>query len=154
MARHRHKGILGAIAQTQHDANKRRAAQMRAEAQHMRAIVVAQRQAEETRRTYERSLKADERERHRLYIEDRIAETDALNEDRSQQLATLSAILASTIAYGYVFDVHSLKEPLELPTFNPGMRPVKCVNRCKRAKLRFVSVESSNRRILELSHCQ
>src|SRR6476620_7180109 len=28
--------------------------------------------------------------------------------------------------------------------------PVKCENRSKRAKLRFVSVESSNRRILEI----
>ncbi len=120
MARYRHRGIFGTSAQTQHDANKRIAAQMRAEAQQMRAAVAAQRQAEQARRAYERSQKADERERHRLYIEDRIAETDALNEDRSQQLANLSSILASTMAYGYAFDVHSLKEPLELPAFNPG----------------------------------
>ena len=31
-----------------------------------------------------------------------------------------------------------------------SMRPVKCVNRSKRAKLRFLSVESSNRRTIPL----
>ncbi len=120
MARHRHQGILGAIVQVQNDANKRRAAQMRADAQRMRSVVAAQRQAEQARRTYERSQKVDERERHRLYVEDRIAETDALNEDRAQELAALSTILLPTISYGYAFNVHSLKQPLELPAFNPG----------------------------------
>jgi len=116
----RRKGLIGTVAQIQRDANQRRVAQMRAEVQRMRTYEAAQRQAEQTRRAYVRAQKADERERHQLYIEDRIAETDALNEERSQQISTLKAILTTTVAYDYVFDVHSMKKPLEVPIFDPG----------------------------------
>lgn len=83
-------------------------------------MMAAQRQTEQAQRAYERAHKADERERHRLYVEDRIAETDALNDECARQFSTLNAILTTSIAHDYTFDVHSMKKPLEIPAFNPG----------------------------------
>jgi restriction system protein len=108
------------MAQIQHDANQQRAAQMRFDAQQMRSAMAMQRQAEQARRAYERAQRADERERQRLYVEDRLAETDALNDERTRQVSALKAVLTTTITRNYAFDVHSMKKPLVLPAFDPG----------------------------------
>src|SRR5437763_2008196 len=82
----------------------------------MRAV----REAERARRAYERSAAADEKERKRLYLESRVAEVEAMNEQLDQTISALEGLLAATLDVDDFLDFEALKEAPELPTFQPG----------------------------------
>jgi restriction system protein len=86
------------------------------ERERLRAI----RAAQQSQRAYERSIAAEEKERKRLYLESRMAEVDAQNEDLDTSVAELEMLLASTLSVDDFIDFEALKEDAELPPFEPG----------------------------------
>ena len=70
----RSRGYMATMAQRQREAERQRAARIRAQRQAIRA-------AEQAQRAYERAVAADEKERRRLYQESRIAGVAAMNDD-------------------------------------------------------------------------
>jgi restriction system protein len=82
----------------------------------MRAV----REAERARRAYERSTAAEEKERKRLYLESRVAEVEAMNEQLDQTTSALEGLLAATLDVDDFLDFEALKETPELPAFQPG----------------------------------
>jgi restriction system protein len=78
------------------------------------------REAERAQRAYERSIAAEEKERKRLYLESRVAETEAQNEDLDSFVAELENLLAHTLGIDDYIDFEALNEDPELPPFQPG----------------------------------
>ena len=62
----RRRGIVRTLVQAQHDAERRRAAQLRQQVQFQTQAAKA---AEKARKDYERAQQADQKERDRLYAE-------------------------------------------------------------------------------------
>src|SRR5205823_5405768 len=77
----RRSGFVRTLVKAQHDAERRRAAQLRQQAQFQTQAAKA---AEKARKDYERALQADQKERARLYAESRNAQVDLQNEQLNQ----------------------------------------------------------------------
>jgi restriction system protein len=91
---------------------------------HARAVAREQmravREAERAHKAYERALAAEEKERKRLYVESRVADVDAMNEQLEVFVASIENLLMATLDVDDFLDFESLKEtPPPLP-FQPG----------------------------------
>jgi len=72
------------------------------------------------RRARERAQALEEKEKQRLYLEGRIAETEAQNEQIADTEEELGTLLAATLDVDDYLDLESLKEHPVLPSFEPG----------------------------------
>jgi restriction system protein len=80
----------------------------------------AAREADRSRRAYERAAVAEEKERKRLYLDARLAEVDAKNEELETFVGQLEGLLAVTLDVDDFLDFAGLKTKPEIPPFNPG----------------------------------
>ena len=78
------------------------------------------REAERARKAYERSQALAEKERKQLYLEARLAETDAQNELLASTAQALEGLLAATLDLDDYVDLEALKEEPRVPAFDPG----------------------------------
>ncbi len=113
----RRSGLVHILVQSQREAERRRAAQLREQA---RLQTQTARAAEKARKDYERARAADQKERARLYAESRQAQVALQNEQLEQQVRSLEHLLFDALASDPFLDVQSLKQPLTIPAFNPG----------------------------------
>ncbi|MDQ6949229.1 MAG: restriction endonuclease [Actinomycetota bacterium] len=87
----------------------------RAFAAQQRAIAKARRDAERARAAQARASAAEQREMKRLYVESRVAEVAAMNDDLATRLDALATLLADTLGVDDYLDFESLKEHPDLP---------------------------------------
>ena len=111
----RHSGFMYAVRQAQREAERNRNAQIKAQ---QNAQSQAVKTAAKLQKDYESAVKADQKERARLYIESRIAQVDVQNEQLEQDVARLNALLIEALAKDPFLDLNTLKEPLNLPLFS------------------------------------
>src|SRR6266568_865353 len=109
----RRSGILRA----KREADRQRLAQQRLQVQLQTQVARAAAQA---RKAYEQALRADQRERARLYIESRIAQVSWQNEQLDQYVAQLGNLLNEALFIDSFIDLQTLKQVPERPVFNPG----------------------------------
>jgi len=109
----RRSGILRA----KREADRQRLAQQRLQVQLQTQVARAAAQA---RKAYEQALRADQRERARLYIESRIAQVSWQNEQLDQYVAQLGNLLNEALLIDSFIDLQALKQVPERPIFNPG----------------------------------
>src|SRR6266699_2853683 len=109
----RRSGILRA----KREADRQRLAQQRLQVQLQTQVARAAAQA---RKAYEQALRADQRERARLYIESRIAHVSWQNEQLDQYVAQLGNLLNEALLIDSFIDLQALKQVPERPIFNPG----------------------------------
>jgi len=86
----------------------------------VRAQAAAQCEADRSRRAYERAEASDEKERRRLYLELRAAETDAQNESLDGEVGELQTLLQATLAVDDHIDFEALKQRPQLVPYDPG----------------------------------
>jgi restriction system protein len=105
------------------DLQRERANRQRLEQQARRAAqraeVKAARDRDQARRAAVRQAAASERERKRLYIEDRKSEAAAMVADLQTRLAELDSVLTAGIRQGHGLTFASLKRAVEMPAFDP-----------------------------------
>jgi restriction system protein len=75
---------------------------------------------EQAQRATKRQAAADERERKRLYVEDRKAEAAAMAADVQARIAELDSVLTDGLHQGPGVSFASLKHSVEIPSFDPG----------------------------------
>ncbi len=109
----RRSGLVRVLVQNQREAERRRVAQQREQAQAAHA-------AEKARKDYERAVTADQKERARLYAESRQAQVALQNEQLEQHIQSLEHLLLDALAIDPFIHMQSLKQPLTIPAFNPG----------------------------------
>jgi restriction system protein len=109
----RRSGILRA----KREADRQRLAQQRLQVQLQTQVARAAAQA---RKAYEQALRADQRERARLYTESRIAQVSWQNEQLDQYVAQLGNLLSEALFIDSFIDLQTLKQVPERPVFNPG----------------------------------
>lgn len=109
----RRQTVMGALAQQQRAHAQHLAAQERYRRQH-------EREMERARRARERAARADERERQRLYLAEQQAEAEHRTAESAAACNALRSILADTLEVDDWLDLDLLKEPLDLPEFDPG----------------------------------
>jgi len=100
-------------------AQRQRELERQARAQ-QRAALAAAREAERAHKAYERAQALDEKERKRLYLESRIAEVEAMNEELGARNQGLESLLRATLDVDDYLDFEELKEEPDLPPFQPG----------------------------------
>lgn len=110
----RRRGLVSTLAQIQREAERAHAAQIRAQA-------AAQREAHRAHAAYLRASTAEAKERQRLYVEDRMAEVAAMNDDLAARDEALAGLLAATLEVDDYLDFDKLKQRPEVPPFQPGM---------------------------------
>jgi restriction system protein len=109
----RRSSFARALAQHQREVERQ---QRLAEREQMRTL----REAERARREYERAAAAEEKEKRRLYLESRLAEVDAMNEQLDAHVGRLETLLGATLDIDDFLDFESLKAEPEIPPFQPG----------------------------------
>jgi restriction system protein len=109
----RRSGLVAALVQIEREAERARLAQVRAQA-------AAQRDLYRAQAAYQRATAMEEKERQRLYIDQRMAEVAALNDDLTVRDAALASVLAATLDIDDVLDFERLKKSSEAPRFQPG----------------------------------
>ena len=119
----RRSSLFSGYAQMQREAARAQAAQVRAQA-------AARREAERARAAYLRARAAEEKERKRLYVESRMADVAALNEELDAAVTALEGLLAAALAAGDLVSFSSLKQPASPPPWRhfeleqPELAPV------------------------------
>jgi restriction system protein len=101
------------LARWQREADRQRAANIRAQQARARAAAKAQ-------RDYERAQVASEKERQRLYVETQLDEVDEDNEDLEDRIEQLGSLLADSLGWNHVIDFATLRQEYQPPTFDPG----------------------------------
>jgi len=101
------------MAQAQRETQRREAAGLRAQAAQQRA-------ADRAQAAYRRAVAVDEKERRRLYAESQVASVGARNEILQASISELDSLLSATLCRRHVLDLDSLRQPVRLPTFDPG----------------------------------
>jgi restriction system protein len=109
----RRSGLVATLVRIEREAERARLAQVRAEA-------AAQRDLYRAQVAYQRATALEEKERQRLYVEQRLAETAALNDDLAVRDAALASVLAATLDIDDVLDFERLKTKTAAPPFDPG----------------------------------
>ena len=109
----RRSGFLYQMAKAGREAERIRAAQLRAQS-------AAAREAERAQRAYERAVAQTEKERARLYTESRIAQVSLQNEQIQQEVEGLENILKATLSVDDYLDLDLLKQTPQIPHFDPG----------------------------------
>lgn len=78
------------------------------------------REAERARKAQERARALAEKEKQRLYLEERAAQAEAQNEDLAATERALETLLVVTLDVDDYLDLESLKEQLDVSSFDPG----------------------------------
>ncbi len=110
----RRQGLIATIARMQREAERARAAAVRDTAR-------TAREAQRSQAARARARVADEKERARLYALSRAEDVAADTAQLEAQVAELEGVLASTLDVDDFLDLESLKVPLALPSFDPGV---------------------------------
>jgi len=84
-----------------------------------RQINAAAREANRAQKAYERSLQLGEKEKQRLYVESRIAETNFQTEQLQDLIAQLETVLSQTLAVDNYVPFEALKEQVDIESFDP-----------------------------------
>jgi restriction system protein len=113
----RRSGIFRAIAQAQREAERKSLAQARAQTQAAKAAAQAQ-------KAYERAQIADQKESARLYAESRVDQVAMQNQELESDIRRLGNLLIEALSLDSFLDFQKLKEPPNLPIFNPGQLAV------------------------------
>ena len=103
----------------QRAAQRQRQLQREAEAR-QRAQTAAFKEAERTRKAFERARTAEEKDRKRLYGEARAAEVEQRNEWLAAVESSLEKLLGAALASDAFVDLEGLKENPAIPPFQPG----------------------------------
>jgi len=109
----RRGGLVSTIAQIQREAERARKAQIREHA-------AAQREAQRAHNAYLKAVAAEEKELQRLYVEDRMAEVAAMNDDLAARDTELDGLLAATLEVDDYLDFDRLKQRPRIHPFQPG----------------------------------
>jgi len=113
----RRKGIVHSLVQAQREAERQRLAQMRLQAQFQ---TLAARTAMQAQKAHNTALIADQKERDRLAAEAQIAQVNFQNEQLSQSVKRLENLLLEALPADSFINLQTLKQPPNLPQFNPG----------------------------------
>lgn len=113
----RRSGLVRILIQSQREAEKKRAAQQR---EQIKMRTQAEKALEKAQKDYERAVVADQKERARLYAASREAQVALQNEQLEQQILALDHLLLDALDTDPFIDIQSLKQPSNIPTFNPG----------------------------------
>jgi len=87
----------------------------RAQAAQVRAQAAARQEAERARTAYLRAAAAEEKERKRLYVESRMADVAAINDELEAAVKALEDLLAAALRAGDLLSFSSLKRPASPP---------------------------------------
>src|SRR5579872_4840763 len=107
----RRSGLVATMSQLQREAERRQAAQFRAQQ-------AAARAAQRAKREYERAQAASEKERQRLYTEARAAEVAADNEQLEQAVQRLERLMIDSLATAHTVDFAALRRDFKLVPFS------------------------------------
>lgn len=107
-------------AELQHERANRQRLEQQAHRAAERAEATAARAREQARRAALRHATANERERKRLYIEDRKAEAAAMGAELQARVTELDSVLRTGIQQPPGVSFASLKHAVETPPFDPG----------------------------------
>jgi restriction system protein len=110
----------GLWAELQRERANRQRLELQAHRASERAVLKAAREREQARRAALRQAAANERERKRLYIEDRKAEAAAMASDLQARVADLDSVLANGLRHAPAITFSSLKRRDEVRAFDPG----------------------------------
>lgn len=113
----RRRGFVRSLVKAQHEAERRRTAQLRQQVQFQTQAAKA---ADKARKDYERALLADQKERARLYTESRIAQVNLQNEQLNQDITRLCNFLTDALSIDSFINLQTLKQVPERPVFDPG----------------------------------
>src|SRR5260370_25665282 len=118
----RRSSLFTGYAQMQREAAREQAAQVRAQA-------AARREAERARAAYLRARAAEDKERKRLYLESRLADVAAMNDDLEAAVSALHRLLAASFKAGDLVNFTALKRTASPPQWRhvelerPGASP-------------------------------
>ncbi|MFL5799237.1 MAG: restriction endonuclease [Actinomycetota bacterium] len=116
----RRTSMVSILAQMQRDAQRSARERQRVAQAQVSAQTAAAREAERAQKAYQRALAADEKEKVRLYAESRAAEVESMNVELGATTGRLESLLADTLAVDDHIAFDSLKQPPEIPEFDPG----------------------------------
>jgi restriction system protein len=106
----RRRSLASTFAQMQREAARAQAAQVRAQS-------AARREAERALAAFQRARAAEEKERRRLYVESRLAEVAATNDDLDRSVAGLEGLLAASLDVDHRISFPGLKKPAAQPAW-------------------------------------
>jgi len=109
----RRQSFVGSLIQAQLDAERLKAARIRAE-------TLAAREAERAQKAYEQAQRATEKERARLHVESQLAAASARNEQIEHEVACLESLLEGVLETDQSVHFEELKKAPQLPVFAPG----------------------------------
>lgn len=104
----------------QRDRANRQRLELQARRAAVQAAVQAERQREQAGRAAARRMAANDRERKRLYVEERKAEAATMVSDLQARLAELDSVLTAGVLRQPDVSFASLKRTVEIPPFDPG----------------------------------
>ena len=107
-------------AELQRERANRQCLEQQARRSAERTDAKAARDREQARRAAIRQAAASERERKRLYIEDRKAEAAAMVADLQARVAEMDSVLTAGLHQGLGVSFASLKHSVEMPPFDAG----------------------------------
>lgn len=113
----RRSGLLRVMVQAQREAERKNRNQSHALE---KTRTQAARAAEKAQKEYEKARVTNQKEQARLSTESRIAYVQLLNEQLEQEIQSLERILLDGYSVDPYIDMQTLKQPSNLPPFNPG----------------------------------
>ena len=105
----RRSGVVAALVRMQREAERQRVRQARAAAQSQRAAATAR----------NRAAVQDQKQRDRMYAEDRMQEAADETAEVEHQVEILQNVLAATLGVDDYLDLEALKRPPPYPVFDP-----------------------------------
>ena len=105
----RRSGVVAALVRMQREAERQRVRQARAAAQSQRAAATAR----------NRAAVQDQKQRDRMYAEDRVQEAADETAEVEHQVEILQSVLAATLGVDDYLDLEALKRPPPYPVFDP-----------------------------------
>ena len=105
----RRSGVVAALVRMQREAERQRARQARAAAQSQRPATTAR----------NRAAVQDQKQRDRMYAEDRMQEAADDTAEVEHQVEVLQNVLAATLGVDDYLDLEALKQPPLYPVFDP-----------------------------------
>lgn len=110
----RHRGLVATLARMQREAQ-------RAEAARARAVARSVRNDQRAQAAAARARVADERQRQRMHAAARTAEAAEDTAELERTVAALNGVLAATLNVDDFLDLETLKQPPQLPYFDPAV---------------------------------
>jgi restriction system protein len=120
----RRSGLVRVMVQAQHEAERKRQAQLH---EMEKARTQTAKAAEKAQKDYEKARITNQKELAKLYIESRIAQVQLQNEQLEQQIKSLEHVLLDAYSVDPYIDIQTLKQTSNLPPFN--LRPLAIAER-------------------------